>query len=100
MSYWQLFYHVVWATKGRAPLVTSEIESTVYDFIRGKANDLGGIVFAINGMPDHVHLVAAVPPRIALSDFIGQVKGVTSAKYNKRLGIGMPRLEWQAEYGV
>jgi REP element-mobilizing transposase RayT len=98
MSFWRLFYHLVWATKNREPVLTCEVEPIVYDFLRVKAIGLGAAVFALNGTADHVHLVVAIPPAIAVSDFIGQVKGVASAKYNK--GRCMNPLYWQAEYGV
>ena len=26
MAFWRLYYHVVWATKNREPLITPEIE--------------------------------------------------------------------------
>lgn len=99
MPYWQTFYHIVWATKRREALVTPDVEAMVYGFIRSKAIGLGGTVFALNGMPDHIHLVASIPPSIAVSTFIGQVKGVTSAKFNKS-GVRELPLFWQEEYGV
>jgi REP element-mobilizing transposase RayT len=100
MSYWQLFYHIVWSTKQRQPLITPQIEPLIYDFLRAKAISLGGVVFAINGMEEHVHVVASIPPRIAVAKFVGQLKGVSSAKINKMRGIEEPRFAWQAEYGV
>ncbi len=99
MPYWQTFYHIVWSTKHREPLVTPEVESLIHGFIRGKAIGLKGIVFAINGMPDHVHLVTSIPPSIAVSTFIGQIKGATSTKFNKMGARELP-LFWQDEYGV
>jgi putative transposase len=99
MPYWQLFYHFVWGTKKREPLVTADVEPVVNDFLRGKAVGLGATVMALNGLPDHCHLVAAVPPSIALSEFIGQVKGVASAKFNQARLRDLP-LHWQEEYGV
>jgi putative transposase len=99
MPFWQLFYHIVWATKNRAPLVTPDSEPAIYGLIQSKVTGLEGTVFALNGMPDHVHLVAAVPPKISVANFIGQVKGVASAKYNK-LGLSETPLYWQEEYGV
>lgn len=99
MPYWQLFYHVVWGTKDRLPLITPEIEAATYDHIRSKALGLKGTVFAVNGLPDHVHLVVSIPPRMAVATFIGQVKGVTSAKINKDARPDVP-LYWQEEYGV
>jgi hypothetical protein len=43
-------------------------------------------------------MVVSIPPRIAVAEFIGQVKGVASARFNKTMS--QPPLYWQAEYGV
>lgn len=98
MAYWKLFYHVVWATKNREPLITPELETVVYDYLRAKAVGLGAMVFAVNGMPDHVHVVATIPPTIAVAKLIGQIKGVSSAKLNH--GGVAPGFAWQDKYGV
>jgi REP element-mobilizing transposase RayT len=98
MPYCQLYYHFVWTTKERLPLLAGDREPVVYDFLRSKAIGLGGFVYAVNGTEDHVHMVVSIPPRIAVSEFIGQVKGVASARFNK-LG-SHPLLYWQEEYGV
>jgi REP element-mobilizing transposase RayT len=54
---------------------------------------------AANGWLDHVHLVVSIPPKIALATFIGQVKGVTSARFNSSAHCQFP-LYWQEEYSV
>lgn len=72
MPHYQLFYHIVRATKHREPLITTDIEAFIYGQIRSKASDLGGIVYAINGVADHVHFVATIPPKIAVAKFVGQ----------------------------
>jgi REP element-mobilizing transposase RayT len=99
MPYWQLFYHIVWTTKNRLPLLTAEIEPVIYGFLRSKAIGLGATLFALNGVADHVHMVAAIPPRIAIAKFIGQVKAVASTKFNKS-GLSDASFFWQEEYGV
>lgn len=98
MPYWQLFYHLVWSTKNREPLLTPDIEPIVHAFLRTKAIGLGATVFAINGMADHVHVVAAIPPKIAVAKFTGQIKAVASTKFNKSDLSAI--LYWQAEYGA
>jgi putative transposase len=95
----QLHYHFVWATKERVPIIAPQAEAKIYEFIRGKAAGLGASVFAVNGTADHVHFVAAVPPKLAVADFIGQVKGATSTRYNQSTPPEPP-LYWQDEYGV
>ena len=99
MPYCKLFYHFVWTTKHRKPILTPEIEPHIYDLIRSKAIGLGATFFAIGGIPDHVHLVVSVPPKLALATFVGQVKGVTSVKANQ-LGLADGQFYWQEEYGV
>jgi len=98
MPYCQLYYHLVWATKERQPLLAGDREQVVFDFLRAKAIGLGGFVYALNGTEDHIHLVVSIPPRLAVSEFVGQVKGVASARFNK-LG-SHPLLYWQEEYGA
>lgn len=98
MPYWQLFYHLVWATKQREPLLTAQIEPLVHGFIRSKVIGLGGTLFALNGMADHVHVVTAIPPAISVARFVGQLKGVSSARYNKSCPSQV--LYWQDEYGA
>ena len=99
MPYWQLFYHIVWSTKDRLPLLVPQIELVIYGFLRSKAIGLGATLFALNGVADHVHMVAAVPPKIAVAKFIGQVKAVASTKFNKS-GQGAAPFFWQEEYGI
>jgi putative transposase len=99
MPYWQLFYHMVWATKNRDPLLTPDVEPVIYGFLRGKATGLGATIYALNGMADHVHMVASIPPKIAVATFIGQVKAVATTRFNKS-GLSETPIYWQAEYAV
>ena len=99
MPYWQLFYHIVWSTKDRLPLLTPDVEAIIHDLLRGKAIGLGATVFALNGVLDHIHLVVAIPPRIAVAKFIGQIKAVASTRFNKS-GVSEVAFFWQEEYGV
>ncbi|MCS6846687.1 MAG: IS200/IS605 family transposase [Anaerolineae bacterium] len=97
MAYWRLFYHFVWSTKLRRPLITEAIEAPLYKIIVAKAEEVGALVHAVGGVEDHVHLVASVPPAVSLSEFINRVKGSSSHFVNHALD--MP-FAWQAEYGV
>ena len=99
MPYWQLFYHIVWSTKYREPLLTPRVEPIVFDFLRSKAIGLGATLFTLDGATDHVHMVVSVPPKIAVAKFIGQVKGVAATRFNKS-GLGDAPLFWQEGYGV
>lgn len=99
MPYWQLFYHIVWSTKNRKPVIAPSAEAEIYNLIKTKAIGLGGTVSSVNGIEDHVHVVVAIPPRIAISAYIGQIKGVSSAKYNQERSPE-DKIYWRNEYGV
>ena len=64
-----------------------EVEALAHPHVRVKAMFPGANVFAVNGMPDHVHLVVAIPPTIAVAQFVGQVKDIT-ALHLHRAGVG------------
>jgi putative transposase len=99
LPYWQLFYHAVWSTRFRERLLEPVVEPVAYELIQGKAMALGAKVFALNGMEDHVHLVVAIPPKLAPAFFIGQVKGSSSTRLNKS-GLFNRPFSWQDEYAV
>lgn len=99
MPYWQLLYHLVWATDHRAPLITPELEQHIYKLMRMKATELGGQVFALNGDKEHTHLVSTIPPKIAVATFVGQIKGVCSAAVNNQHLCEQP-FYWQDDYGA
>ena len=99
MSYYKLFYHFVWATKHREPLIMPEFEAQLYSAIAAKVKEMGGIVHAIGGMEEHLHLAASVPPKLALATFIGEVKG-NSSHFVNHVIVPEFKLYWQDEYGV
>ena len=99
MPFWKLYYHFVWSTKNRLPLIDETIEPELYQVIAAKALDMGGFVHAIGGMEDHTHLAVSIPPKLAPAKFIGDVKGNSSHYINH---VVKPDFEfyWQDEYGV
>jgi hypothetical protein len=50
MPLWRLYYHIVWSTKEREPLISSKIEAELYGHIRWKGHDIGCIIQAVNGI--------------------------------------------------
>jgi putative transposase len=99
MALWRLYYHLVWATKEREPLITSERETQLYSYIIGKANAVGSIIHAVGGIENHIHLVASIPPRFSISDFVQNLKG-SSAHHLNHLSPSQDLFGWQRGYGV
>src|SRR6266508_2492803 len=99
MPYWRLFYHIVWSTKHRLPLIEPAWETDLYGYIWGKATTLECIPHAINGMPEHIHVVLSIPPKLSVATVIGQLKGASSHRMNE-LFVSHHSFAWQTEYSV
>ena len=99
MSFWRLYYHLVWSTKNREPLITPEIEKRLYAYIVHKAAELECYVYAINGWHDHVHLIIAIPPKQAVADVVKHLKGASSHDLNHAGGLAY-EFAWQRGYGA
>ena len=98
-NYLQLYYHFVWATKGRNELITPEIEGSLYDYISTLCRGMHVRILAMNGMPDHLHIACCVPPTLALSAFVKSIKA-KSSYYVNRLDGFRHYMAWQPGYGV
>ena len=99
MAYRRLFYHIIWGTKRGGGIIEAKWEETLYNVIVAQTLSLGAIVYAVGGIENHVHLAVSVPPGVALSKFIGQMKGSSSHFVNHTINQPDP-FAWQSEYGV
>jgi REP element-mobilizing transposase RayT len=81
------------------PALTEDVSNIINRFLCAKAEALGVAVIGLNGTEDHVHMIASVPPSTAVADFVGKIKGASSAKFNKGGYSDLP-FYWQNEYGA
>jgi REP element-mobilizing transposase RayT len=96
-AYTQNFYHIVFSTKHRANLITPEMESRLFPFIGGIVRDLRCQLLAINGVPDHVHLLIRFRADLSLSDLVRHIKGRSSKWINETFPAA--HFSWQEGYG-
>ncbi|HPV06281.1 MAG TPA: IS200/IS605 family transposase [Aggregatilineales bacterium] len=97
MAYWRQFFHIVWATYRRQPLLSPEIEPRVHRVITALCSEQGGQAYAVNGMPDHIHMVTTIPPTLSTATFVKKLKGASSHFITHELGCPF---RWEAGYGV
>lgn len=97
MSYTNLLYHLVYATKERAPFITSDLKGRLHRYLGGIVNGLGCVPIEINGMAEHVHLLVKIRPAITVVEFLSKLKS-SSSGWAKRQTMG--RFAWQAKYGA
>jgi putative transposase len=99
MAFFKCYYHIVWATKRRLPLINSPIEAIILRTVEQKCAELRCKLLAVNTALDHIHTAVAIPPAIAVADVIGNLKGTSSRAINLTLEQ-TDRFRWQESYGV
>lgn len=99
MPFWKCFYHVVFATKHRASIIEPTFESVIYAAIRQKATRFNSTIYAVNGVEDHIHIATTIPTSVAVSTWVGEIKGTSARAINTAFELDF-RFHWQASYGV
>lgn len=83
-SIWHCQYHIVWTPKYRFKILTGQVAVEVEKCVRAFSEQQGVEIVELNVQYDHVHLLAMVPPKISISDFVGTLKGRTAIRiFNK-----------------
>src|SRR5262249_36542833 len=94
-------YHLVWATKQREPLIGSMEEATIRRSFELTIGDLDLDPHAIGMMPDHVHVVVSIPPKIAVAEAVKRLKGASANAVNGRSPrTDLSTFSWQPDYGA
>lgn len=101
MSYWRLFYHIVWATKDREPLLNDARVGVLTRSVQAICTEQRALFHALGGMPDRVRIAVSIPPTITIAAFVQRLKGTTSRRFNTTAATAeFDHFDWQPEYGV
>ena len=87
MSYVQLIYHVVIRTKASQPTLSIEHSDELYRYIWGIIKNRNSVLYRINGMEEHIHILFSLHQTIALSDFMRDLKIETSKMLKRTIGF-------------
>lgn len=98
-TYTQIHVHAVFAVQSKLGLIQKEWQSELYKYITGIIQMQQHRLLAINGMPDHVHILFGLRPVQSLSDLMQDVKASSSKWINERKFVN-GRFEWQQGYGA
>ena len=96
-TYTNLRLHLVFATKGREPLITPEVRDELYSYFDGILSRQGGVLLTAGGMPEHVHLLVSLNPTQSVSGLMQYLKGGSSRWMNDRFKT---LFSWQTGYGA
>ncbi len=78
-------------------MIPSDLQRKLHAYIGGIVREVGGTAIVVGGVEDHVHILAIVPPRIALSDALREIKAGSSRWMKKQLSM-LGAFAWQTGF--
>ena len=85
-SVWDCKYHVVWIPKCRRKVLFGRIRKHLGDVIRELARQKESQVLEGHLCLDHVHVYLAIPPKYAVSQVVGYIKGKSAIHIARTFG--------------
>jgi putative transposase len=98
-TYTNLYYHVVFSTKNRLPLIKPQIESRVWAYIGGVARAHKLSALRVGGIEDHIHALVMAPAKLSPSQIAQYIKG-DSSKWIHQEFPELSGFAWQDGYGA
>jgi len=74
-SRWECKYHIVFIPKYRRKVLFGEIRRELGEVFRSLARRRESEVLEGHLMPDHVHMLISIPPKYAVAQVVGFIKG-------------------------
>jgi putative transposase len=90
--------HIIFSTKDRAPHISPTIAPRLHAYLGGIARNRDCSAIAVGGIEDHVHLLIAIHPSIALADLVRDLKSNSSKWMHEDAGIAA--FGWQTGYAA
>ena len=98
-TFTHLLTHIIFSTKDRAPLLDPELKERLFPYLGGIIRAHDGKVLIINGPNDHVHILASLAAKHALSDLMRELKADSSGWIHKAFPARQD-FAWQIGFGA
>jgi REP element-mobilizing transposase RayT len=92
-----LYFHCIFATKGRRALIGTELRPRLWSYMGGIARENNFRALCVGGMADHAHLLLSLPPALAVANAIKLVKAGSSKWVSETTN---KRFAWQEGYAA
>src|SRR5689334_23298230 len=87
-SRWECKYHVVFIPKGRRKALFGQLRPYLGEVLRRLAAQKESRIEEGHLMPDHVHMMISIPPKYAVSQVVGYIKGKSAIHMARVYGSG------------
>ncbi|MBN8598262.1 MAG: IS200/IS605 family transposase [Planctomycetes bacterium] len=95
----KILLHIVFSTKHRADVIAPEIEPNLHAYLGGICRELDSPLLAVNGTPNHVHMLVNLGRTVSVSELLLNVKR-DSSKWMKTKSSSYSDFHWQDGYGA
>ena len=99
MSYISSYFHCVFSTKERRPLITAALRERLWPFLGGIARNNKMKAIEIGGVEGHVHILLSLPATIPVAKALQFLKG-GSSKWVHETFPEHRLFGWQEKYGA
>ncbi len=99
MSYRQIFYQIIFATKSRRKTIAEAHGEELYKYIWGIVKNKTCKIDRINGIEDPIHVFSDIHPSISLADYVRDIKA-SSNIWMKNRSLFPEFRGWQESYGT
>lgn len=98
-TYTQIIYQIVIGTKFREKVLTKNNREELFKFINGILQNKKCVLYQVNGVEDHIHIVTHVHPSVALASLVKDIK-LACSLYIKENNLFPHFRGWQDGYGA
>jgi REP element-mobilizing transposase RayT len=98
-TYSKINIQIVFAVKFRQCLIHPSWETELHKYITGIVTNKGQKMLAINGMPDHIHILIGMRPSCCLSDLVREIKKASTDFVNSQ-DYSKNKFQWQEGFGA
>ena len=75
---WLCKYHIVFTPKYRRKVIYNKYREDLREILKMLCDWKGVEILEGHLMPDHIHMLVSIPPKISVSSFMGYLKGKSS----------------------
>ena len=72
---WMCKYHIVFTPKYRRKIIYNQLKEDIRDILKQLCAYKGVEIIEGHLMPDHIHILVSIPPKMSVSSFMGYLKG-------------------------
>ena len=81
---WNCKYHIVFTPKYRRKVIYSQLRKDIGEILRKLCEIKDVEIIEAHAMPDHIHMLVRIPPKLSVSGFMGYLKGRSAVLIHER----------------